>query len=110
MHYLGIQEIDEESTFKQPLFEVLPEAEQCKFLYSIAKGILKRYIKMSDVLGAISHKTQELDMQSVHINGMFDEHQKKFICQSCEKKYKTFLGIKKHRSSERTWIGQFGGV
>lgn len=48
MHYLGIQEIDEESTFKQPLFEVLPEAEQCKFIYSIAKGILERYIKMSD--------------------------------------------------------------
>lgn len=39
-------------------------------------------------------------MQSVHINGMFDEHQKKFICQSCEKKYKTFLGIKKHLQKE----------
>lgn len=39
-------------------------------------------------------------MQSVHINGMFDEHQKKFICQSCEKKYKTFLVIKKHLQKE----------
>lgn len=48
MHYLGIKEIDEESTFKQPLFEVLPEEEQCKFIYSIAKGILERYIKLSD--------------------------------------------------------------
>lgn len=56
MHYLGIKEIDEKSTFKQPLFEVLPEEEQCKFIYSIAKGILELYIKPSDVLGAISQK------------------------------------------------------
>lgn len=48
MHYLGIKKIDEESTFKHPLFEVLPELEQCKFIYSIAKGILERYIKLSD--------------------------------------------------------------
>lgn len=39
-------------------------------------------------------------MQSIHINGMFDEHQKKFICQSCEKKYKTLPGIKKHLQKE----------
>lgn len=48
MYYLGIKEIDEKSSFKQPLFEVLPEEEQCNFFYSIAKGILERYIKLSD--------------------------------------------------------------
>lgn len=51
MHYLEIKEIDEESTFKQPLFEVLPEEEQCKFIYSIAKGILERYMKLGDFNG-----------------------------------------------------------
>lgn len=77
MYYLGVKEIDEESTIKQPMSEVLPEEEPCKFIYSIAKGILERYIKLCDVLGAVSQKTLELDMQSIHINGMFYEHQRR---------------------------------
>lgn len=40
-------------------------------------------------------------MQSVHINGIFNEHQNKFICQSWEKKYiKKIMGNKKHLQRE----------
>lgn len=45
-------------------------------------------------------KAQALDAQVNHINSMYDNHLNKFICQPCNKKYKTLNGIKKHLQKE----------
>lgn len=48
LKYLEIKDVEEDSKFRQPLFEALPNEEQRQFIYSIARGILDRYIKLSD--------------------------------------------------------------
>lgn len=45
-------------------------------------------------------KAQALDAQVNHINSMYDNHLNKFICQPCNKKYKTLNGMKKHLQKE----------
>lgn len=100
LKYLEIKDVEEESKFRQPLFEAHPEEEHRQFIYSIAQGILDQYIKLSDGLNVISMNTQALDAQLNHINSMYDNQEKKFICQPCNKKYKTLTGIKKHLQKE----------
>lgn len=48
LKYLEIKDVEEASKFRQPLFEALPYEEQRQFIYSIARGILDRYIQLSD--------------------------------------------------------------
>jgi len=48
MHLLDLDEIDAEPTRKQPLFDILPDEEQYKFISKIAKDILDKYIKIID--------------------------------------------------------------
>lgn len=100
LKYMEIKDVEESSKFRQPLFEALPNEEQRQFIYSIARGILDRYIKLSDGLNVISMKAQALDAQVNHINSMYDNHLNKFICQPCNKKYKTLNGMKKHLQKE----------
>jgi len=48
MHLMSLKDMDADSNRKQPLFEILPEEEHYKFIYSIAKDILEKYIKIND--------------------------------------------------------------
>lgn len=45
-------------------------------------------------------KAQALDAQVNHINSMYDNHVKKFICQPCNRKYQTLTCMKKHLQKE----------
>lgn len=108
MHLLKLQDIDADSTRKQPLFDVLPDEEKYNFIYLIARDILEKYIKITDEVSTISQRTSALDEQTNQIKRMFNNQENKYICEVCTKKYKTPGGLKRHLKKDHDWDLEIG--
>jgi predicted nucleotidyltransferase len=49
MHLLNISDIDDELARKQPLFEILSKEDHHRYIYSLVKEILEKYINITEI-------------------------------------------------------------
>ena len=48
MHLLNISDIDDEPARKQTLFEILSKEDHHRYIYSLVKEILEKYINITE--------------------------------------------------------------
>lgn len=104
MHLLGLDEIDSESTRKQPFFAALGTDQKLEFIHGVAKEILDKYIKFNDKLELIQQRTMELDRQRKVLKDMFVDHEQRYVCSYCDKKYKRVGNLKGHLQAHHDWM------
>uniref|UniRef100_A0A8W8NXJ6 C2H2-type domain-containing protein n=1 Tax=Magallana gigas TaxID=29159 RepID=A0A8W8NXJ6_MAGGI len=111
LHLLDLSDIDEISSRKQTLFDILPKEEQNSFISQISKVILEKYIKIPNDLPTLSTETATMDTQKRQIEAMFDNRQQRYVCEVCDKQYKTANDLQRHLKDQHLWnITENSGV
>lgn len=103
LHLLDLSDIDEISSRKQTLFDILPKEEQYNFILQIFKEILEKYIKIPDDLPTLSTEAAAMDTQKRQIEAMFDNRQQRNVCEVCDRQYKTANGLQRHLRDQHWW-------
>lgn len=103
LHLLDLSDIDEISSRKQTLFDILPKEEQYNFISQISKKILEKYIKILNDLPTLSTEAAAMDTQKRQIEAMFDNRQQRYVCEVCDRQYQTANGLQRHLRDQHRW-------
>ncbi|OWF42987.1 hypothetical protein KP79_PYT23899 [Mizuhopecten yessoensis] len=104
-HYIPKTEEDDPSVIKKKfiyqMFYKNNSAAETGTLYLTSVDPMRLF--RSTDLPSIAEKSSALDTQMTQINDMFNNEQKRYVCEVCDRKYKTIIGIKTHLKKEHDW-------